>query len=355
MFSHPYRYLFIVLLAGYSLVNTWLVETLVHYPIEVSNEILLAVFLVLCFAIWEGNRLLENYILTKKFEHLWLRILSIFGGSLVMTTLLTMILGLSVAYFILPFNLLSLLLPMKLLMMFAFRINLFLNVLNIIFLYVKQLEKTQSEVEQFKKISVQAQLQAVRNQINPHFLFNNLSVLSAMIPTDTDSSIEFVRQFSKVYRYVLKSHEKELVEVGDELDFIDSYFYLMQKRFGSSLSVNIDVSDNLRNDYIVPVALQMLVENAVKHNIVSKSRPLRIDIFNEDNKYLIVQNNLQVKDVIREHSTQVGLQNIMQRYEFFGKNTVKVIATDHFFMVKIPLLQLSHSVEESILKVAQVA
>jgi two-component system, LytTR family, sensor kinase len=99
----------------------------------------------------------------------------------------------------------------------------------------------------------------------------------------------------------------------------------------------------------------MLVENAIKHNIVSKSRPLRIDIFNEDNKYLIVQNNLQVKDVIREHSTQVGLQNIMQRYEFFGKNTVKVIATDHFFMVKIPLLQLSHSVEESILKVAQVA
>jgi two-component system, LytTR family, sensor kinase len=355
MLSHPYRIFFVTLLAVYSFVNTWLVETLVHYPIGVSYKALFGIFYVLCLMIWEGNRLLENYILTKTFPNLWVRILSVFGGSLIMTAILTMILGLSVAYFILPFNLQSLLLPMKLLIMFAFRINLFLNVLNIIFLYVKQLEKTQSEVEQFKKISVQAQLQAVRNQINPHFLFNNLSVLSAMIPTDTDSSIEFVRQFSKVYRYVLKSHEKELVEVGAELDFIDSYSYLMQKRFGESLSVNIDVAENLRNDYIVPVALQMLVENAVKHNIVSRSRPLVIDIFNEGNKYLIVQNNLQVKDVSNEHSTQVGLKNIMQRYEFFGKNTVQIVATDQTFMVKIPLLQLSHDVEESILKVAQVA
>jgi two-component system, LytTR family, sensor kinase len=213
--------------------------------------------------------------------------------------------------------------------------------LNVIYWYVNQLEKTQLEAEKFKKISTQAQLQAVRNQINPHFLFNNLSVLTALIPADTVASVEFVRQFSKVYRYVLKSHEKEIVELNDEMDFIDSYLYLLKKRFGESLQATIEVDENVRQFYIVPMAMQMLVENAVKHNIVSKNKPLHIRIYLENDQLLIVQNNLQRKKVDEIDSTQQGLSNIIQRYLFLGYKTLDIQESKEFFTVKLPIIKLN--------------
>jgi two-component system, LytTR family, sensor kinase len=340
MFSTPYRYVFIVFLAAYSLLNTWSVEIFEHYPIKVTYFELLGVFLVLTFGIWEGNRLWNNYLEHKKDTILWKQIAKMFVGSIVITTLVTLMIGLSAAYFIMPFTVATLLLPMKLLMMFAFRINLFMNVLNVIYWYVNQLEKTQLEAEKFKKISTQAQLQAVRNQINPHFLFNNLSVLTALIPADTTASVEFVRQFSKVYRYVLKSHEKEIVELGAELDFIDSYLYLLKKRFGESLQATIEVEENIRQFYTVPMAMQMLVENAVKHNIVSKNKPLHIRISIENDQLLIVQNNLQRKKVDDIDSTQHGLSNIAQRYLFLGYKTLDIQETEGFFTVKLPIIKL---------------
>jgi two-component system, LytTR family, sensor kinase len=340
MFSTPYRYLFIVFLAAYSLLNTWSVEIFEHYPIAVTYSELFGIFLVLTFGIWEGNRLWDNYLQQKNEQNLWTRISKMFVGSIVITIIITLMVGLSSAYFIMPFNVPTLLLPMKLLMMFAFRINLFMNVLNVIYWYVNQLEKTQLEAEKFKKISTQAQLQAVRNQINPHFLFNNLSVLTALIPADTVASVEFVRQFSKVYRYVLKSHEKEIVELNEELDFIDSYLYLLKKRFGESLQATIEVEENVRQCYIVPMAMQMLVENAVKHNIVSKNKPLHIRIYLENDQLLIVQNNLQRKNVEEVDSTQHGLSNITQRYLFLGYKTLDIQESKEFFTVKLPIIKL---------------
>jgi two-component system, LytTR family, sensor kinase len=340
MFSHQYRYFFIVLLAAYSLLNTLMVEVFVHYPIDISNLELFLVFLLLTFGIWEANRLWDNYLKAKNFRNIWTRIATIFAGSIVFTTLITLIVGLSGAYFIMPFNLQTVLLPMKLLMMFAFRINLFLNVLNVIYWYINQLEKTQIEAEKFKKISTQAQLQAVRNQVNPHFLFNNLSVLTALIPLDTNASVEFVRQFSKVYRYVLKSHEKELMELDTELDFIDSYLYLLKKRFGESLKISVQVDEEVRQYFIVPMALQMLVENAVKHNVVSKNKPLQINIFTEDDQLLIVQNNLQHKAVNDLESTQFGLSNISQRYEFLTHKPIVIQENEAYFTVKVPIIKL---------------
>ncbi|MEY4538855.1 MAG: hypothetical protein RLZZ306_612 [Bacteroidota bacterium] len=343
MFSHQYRYFFIVLLAAYSLLNTLMVEVFVHYPIDVSNLELFLIFLLLTFGIWEANRLWDSYLQTKKFKNIWTRIATIFAGSIIFTTLITSIVGLSGAYFIMPFNLVSILLPMKLLMLFAFRINLFLNVLNIIYWYINQLEKTQIEAEKFKKISTQAQLQAVRNQVNPHFLFNNLSVLTALIPLDTNASVEFVGQFSKVYRYVLKSHEKELMELDTELDFIDSYLYLLKKRFGESLKISVQVEEEIRQHYIVPMALQMLVENAVKHNIVSKNKPLQINIFTDDDHLLIVQNNLQRKEVNELESTQFGLTNISQRYEFLTHKPIIIQENEQYFTVKLPIIKLMNN------------
>ncbi len=341
MFSHQYRYFFIVLLAAYSLLNTMMVEVFVHYPIDVSNGELFLIFLLLTFGIWEANRLWDKYLQTKNFKNIWSRLISIFGGSIIFTTLITLTIGLSAAYLTMPFNVSTLLLPMKLLMMFAFRINLFLNVLNVIYWYVNQLEKTQIEAEKFKKISTQAQLQAVRNQVNPHFLFNNLSVLTALIPLDINASIEFVGQFSKVYRYVLKSHEKELMELGTELDFIDSYLYLLKKRFGESLKISIQVDEEVRQHYIVPMALQMLVENAVKHNIVSKNKPLQINIFTDDDQLLIVQNNLQRKDINELESTNLGLSNISQRYDFLTHTPIIIQKNEAHFTVKLPIIKLN--------------
>jgi two-component system, LytTR family, sensor kinase len=340
MFSHQSRYFFIVLLAAYSLLNTMMVEVFVHYPIDVSNGELFLIFLLLTFGIWEANRLWDNYLQTKIFQNIWSRLISIFGGSIIFTTIITLTIGLSAAYFTMPFNVPTLLLPMKLLMMFAFRINLFLNVLNVIYWYVNQLEKTQIEAEKFKKISTQSQLQAVRNQVNPHFLFNNLSVLTALIPLDTNASVEFVGQFSKVYRYVLKSHEKELMELDTELDFIDSYLYLLKKRFGESLKISVQVDEEVRQHYIVPMALQMLVENAVKHNVVSKNKPLQINIFTEDDQLLIVQNNLQRKSVNELESTQFGLSNIAQRYDFLSQKPIIIEENEQYFTVKLPIIKL---------------
>ena len=352
MFSTPYRYLFIVFLAAYSLLNTWSVEIFEHYPIEVTYSELFGIFLLLTCGVWEGNRLLDKYLHQKNGLNLWKHTGKMFAGSIFITIIVTLVVGLSASYFIMPFNVSTLLLPMKLLMMFAFRINLFMNVLNVIYWYVNQLEKTKIEAEKFKKISIQAQLQAVRNQINPHFLFNNLSVLTALIPTDTNASMEFVQQFSKVYRYVLKSHEKEIVELNDEMDFIDSYLYLLKKRFGESLQATIEVEENVRQFYIIPMAMQMLVENAVKHNIVSKNRPLHIKIYSENGQLLIIQNNLQHKNVEEIDSTQHGLSNITQRYLFLGYKSLNVEESKEFFTVKLPIIKFDsmkrkETIEES--------
>ncbi len=330
-----------VFLGAYSLLNTWSVEIFEHYPIAVTYGELFGIFLVLTFGIWEGNRLWNNYLERKNEQDLWIRISKMFAGSIVITTVITLLVGLISAYFIMPFKALTLLLPMKLLMMFAFRINLFMNVLNVIYWYINQLKKTQLEAEKFKKISTQAQLQAVRNQINPHFLFNNLSVLTALIPSDINASMEFVRQFSRVYRYVLKSHEKEIVELGSELDFIDSYLYLLKQRFAESLQTTIHVEENVRQFYIIPMAMQMLVENAVKHNIVSKNRPLHIRIYLENDQLLVVQNNLQRKNVEDIDSTQHGLSNITQRYLFLGYKTLDIQESKEFFTVKLPIIKLN--------------
>ncbi len=216
-----------------------------------------------------------------------------------------------------------------------------MNVLNIIYWYVNQLEKTQIEAEKFKKISTQAQLQAVKNQINPHFLFNNLSVLSALIPLDTTASVEFVKQFSKVYRYVLQNHDKELIELSTELDFINAYLYLLKQRFGESLDININIPQDCQQDYIIPLALQMLVENAVKHNIVSKNKPLQINIYTEGMSTLVVQNNLQRKVVNDVESNQLGLANIAQRYDFLGQKSIDIQEINNFFIVKFPIIKLN--------------
>ncbi|TAG23767.1 MAG: histidine kinase [Cytophagia bacterium] len=341
MFGHSLRYLFIVGLAAYSFLNTWSVDIFKYYPIPVHLTGVAVLFLVVIFGIWESNRLINRHLQLQNVPFLRQTAYQ-FAVSILVTAVITLLaIGAVSQVYAIPLSELGL--SLKLFLVFAFRINLFLNTIHVITEYVKQLRKSQMEAEQLKKASVQAELQAIRNQVNPHFLFNNLSVLAALIPKDTNASVDFVQQFSKVYRYVLVSHEKELVTLDEELHFIDAYLFLLEKRFGAALRANINVSAQARKKKLVPVALQMLIENAVKHNIVSERRPLYLTIKDIDSQVLVVQNNLQRRLHDEELSTGIGLSNILQRYAFLGGQTPEVQQTNTDFIVKLPLLSVPNS------------
>ncbi|MDI9860753.1 sensor histidine kinase [Flectobacillus roseus] len=340
LYAHSFRFLWVIILTVYSFANTLVTETLSYYPIPLKEPELLFLFFLLILGIWEGNRLIYLFISRFHYPKLWYKLLLGMASSILLTAILAVGLGYIFAntWDVRPSDNFGLLI--KLFLMFAFRINLFLNILNTIYLYVHEFEMMALETEKLRQISTQAQLQAIRNQINPHFLFNNLSVLSSLISTDTTSSIQFVKQFSNVYRYVLKHHDKELITIAEELDFTKSYLFLLQKRFYEGILVEIKVEEQYLNWQIVPMALQMLLENTIKHNIATSTNPLKISLYTE-HPYLVLSNNLQPKLVNTTESTNKGLSNIIQRYQFLSPLKVEVIKTTHEFLVKIPIIKLS--------------
>jgi two-component system, LytTR family, sensor kinase len=340
MFSTKFRYPIVLLLGVYSFINTLTVEAFKYYGIGTNKWIICFLFIALTLLIWEGNRLVDFFLKKKIDLGFWTKIALAFFLTASITLFVTLTLGILVIKYSGNNMQDSWVLPMKLLLMFAFRINLFLNIIHVIFLYQKQLDHSREEIENYKRITSQAQLQSLRNQINPHFLFNNLSVLSELISVDANASEEFVKQFSKVYRYVLNSHQKELVELKDEIDFLKSYTYLLKTRFSSGLNVLINLSKNDLNGYILPMALQMLVENAIKHNVISKSSPLILEIYSDEKHNIIVRNNLQIKRVDDEISTKVGLSNIMKRYAHLGKKDIHISKDDTHFLVSLPIIQI---------------
>jgi two-component system, LytTR family, sensor kinase len=227
----------------------------------------------------------------------------------------------------------------KLLFAFGFRVNLFLHCLNAIVFFMTKLKKAQLEAEQLKKINLEAQFVALRNQINPHFMFNCFNVLSTLVYKDPDVSAKFIAQISNVYRYLLHSQERKLVSLKDELTFVESYLYLLQIRYGENLVVRQDIGHTNPDEfYVAPASLQMLIENAIKHNIISKSHPLKIHLYSNQGS-IVVSNNLQEKQV-KEQSTKLGLENIRNRYRLLTDEVVKIEKTISEFKVEIPLLQL---------------
>lgn len=200
-----------------------------------------------------------------------------------------------------------------------------------------QLQHSIQETETLKRESLNAQLDALRTQVNPHFLFNNLNTLVSLIPENPKHATDFVQQLSKVYRHILEVKDEQSILLKEELAVLKAYAFLLQTRFGSNLSVNINVPEEKLNKRIVPLSLQLLMENAIKHNIVSADKPLHINIFSE-NGSLIVDNNLQMKKQISE-STGIGLDNIRNRYKLFSDKQVKVTETGTNFTVSIPLIE----------------
>ncbi|MBL7775288.1 MAG: histidine kinase [Saprospiraceae bacterium] len=191
------------------------------------------------------------------------------------------------------------------------------------------------EAERLKKEQISARYESLKNQVNPHFLFNSLNVLAALVHQDADRAEQFIRRLSLVYRYILDSRDRELVSVREELEILQAYLFLLEVRFGK----NLELAVNLPADTpgcLAPLSLQMLVENAIKHNEVSKNKPLRIEIFEEDGR-VVVRNILQSRNSLPE-SIGVGLANIRARYQLLSDADVSVSAGDGFFTVKLPIL-----------------
>ena len=183
--------------------------------------------------------------------------------------------------------------------------------------------------EQLKREMLNYKYEALKNQINPHFMFNSLNVLSELVFEDQQLAVKYIHQFSDMYRYVLESKDHELRPVSEEVDFLKKYIFLLKIRFEDKLKVNIDLAD-LEDQLIVPVALQLLVENAVKHNEVSLTYPLTIDI-SKTEKWITVTNKIQPK-ITKEPSNQIGLKNLEQQYAFFNES-ILVEHSDSIFQV----------------------
>ncbi|MBX2894575.1 MAG: histidine kinase [Cyclobacteriaceae bacterium] len=190
------------------------------------------------------------------------------------------------------------------------------------------------EAERLKKENMEAQFNSLRSQVNPHFLFNSLNALTNLVYQDQDKAVKFIKQLSAVYRYVLSTRDKELVPLAEELEFLHAYLFLQQIRFGEKLKLQVDVnSDGL----VAPLVLQMLVENAIKHNIIAEEQPLTIRIYKEE-ACLVVANNLQKRAIPTDESTGAGLENIKRRYGFLSSMAVRVEESTHTFKVIIPII-----------------
>jgi two-component system, LytTR family, sensor kinase len=201
----------------------------------------------------------------------------------------------------------------------------------------ERLQRVVINEERLQKENATAHFNALKNQVSPHFLFNNFSVLTTLVETNQELSVKFINQLSKAYRYILEKSVYDSIKLATEVEFLETYMFLLMIRFENKLSLDIRISCQEKEKYsIVPLTLQLLVENAVKHNRMSASNPLLITI-GVDDDYLVISNPLQVRD-LPESSTRLGLQNIVNRYKLLIDKPVMVDKTDGCFTVKVPLL-----------------
>jgi len=193
--------------------------------------------------------------------------------------------------------------------------------------------------EKLKREKLAIEYEALKNQVNPHFLFNSLTALSSLVYKDQQKAVTFIREFSNVFRYVLESREKEVVDFATEKKLLESVSYLNRIRYEDSLQIQINLSD-ATDKYIIPMALQMLLENAIKHNSISVNKPLKVEIMEEEG-YVVVKNNLQPKksEIV---SNKIGLENIKSRYKYLSDKNVLVEISNEEFIVKIPVLSIKH-------------
>lgn len=223
---------------------------------------------------------------------------------------------------------------------FFFTLRLFLFntlILMVKFLFDNNEEKQQIRMENelLKRENLQARHQTLKQQVTPHFLFNSLNTLRSLIRRDSEKAEKFTNELSAIYRYMLRHREKNEVQIQEEVAFAKSYLCMLKIRFEGSLFADMEIPDSISGCTLPPLTLQLLIENAVKHNKFSRKNPLIISIYLE-NSHLVVKNNLQPKEET-ESSSQVGLENINSRYKLLKKREIVIQQEDRFFMVFLPL------------------
>jgi len=211
--------------------------------------------------------------------------------------------------------------------------------------YKIEIAEVQNNLLNIENQSVIAQYEALKNQVNPHFLFNSLNILSSLIRHEDKSALRFIEEFADIYRYVLDVNDKTLIETQKEIGFVNSYLFLQKLRYGQNLEIEYKNMETLENSIIVPLSIQILVENAIKHNEISTEFPLKIEIFIEDN-YLCVKNMIRRLNYEPE-SNRIGLRNLSARYAIITERPVSFSEQNVFFIAKIPLLKLEDYENES--------
>ena len=219
-------------------------------------------------------------------------------------------------------------------LLITFFVSLFLHGRTFLFSWKDALVR----VEQAKQAQLSASYESLKNQVNPHFLFNSLNVLSSLVYKDPDMAAKFIKQMSRVYRYVLDIKGKELVSLSEELKALEAYLFMIKMRFGEGIQLDVNFQPR-SEEMIAPLTLQMLVENAVKHNVANKNHPLYIRIERKGMDYLTVTNTLNKKDS-REESLGVGLPNLQNRYRLLTDKAFWVKEEEDFFVAGVPLLLL---------------
>lgn len=226
-------------------------------------------------------------------------------------------------------------------LMFYFLRGAFHNMVILLIYFAMQSQRRRQLVEtenaQLKEENVHAQLDILRQQVQPHFLFNALNTLKSMVKSNDPEAANFVVHLSGVYRYLLQASMKQQATVAEELDMLHSYAFLLKTRFGDNFHLDIRLPEKALQTKMPPLTFQLLLENAVKHNVVSMDKPLRIEVFCPDEKHLALRNTLQLKKSVEEGSG-TGLENINRRYLLLVGKGIEVEKTTDFFLVKMPMI-----------------
>jgi LytS/YehU family sensor histidine kinase len=223
-------------------------------------------------------------------------------------------------------------------------LNIFLTFLNEGIYRFESWKKNLAETDQLKMTYKQSQLIGLKSQINPHFLFNSLNSLSGLIQEDTDKAEKFLDEMSKVYRYMLRNDEEQLVTLRTEIPFIFSYFSLLKSRYGAAVELHIDITETDKDKFIPPLSLQVIIENALFQNKTSKTSPLKMRIETSGEGSLLVSNNLQKKFLTETTDQETGLDNLIKKYQLMGQKPVEIHETGEQRVIILPLIDKTQEV-----------
>jgi two-component system LytT family sensor kinase len=304
-------------------------------PVFFDDEILFVS--IITVLLWEGNLQIDCF-LSKKIP--WItspnqRIVAQIVVNLLYTTLVLIISVLVINYFkfgtveIFNHKLRDVFLP-------TITITFLVLIIDISNHFLKSWKESLLEIEKYKTENAIAQLHNLKSHLNPHFLFNNLSVLTSLVYKNQDKAADFINELAKVYRYVLDTKNSELIVLQEELEFLNHYIYLQKIRFEDSIIFEIKIEESNKLDYIIPMCLQMVVENTIQHNEASQANPLKVLIYTQNNS-LIIENQIKSRsnDVT---SSKTGLKNIELRYSYFTDEKVIVSNNGEIFKVILPLI-----------------